>query len=182
MKTLSLLLFLFLFQTVNAQSVTALMRDASFKTDVPLPFRLTNAQSMAQNIFDVRLVAGGSSCQVLVDPFIRSNFLLKCASASSVQVSVYFYLNGEYKKINYGPFNVGRLTDAPVSQPGGGVDPYASGKQAFQNACLQCHLATDKANRSVAKIKAAISSQPQMRSIVLTNEQVQAISDYLGHL
>lgn len=167
---------------VHAQSIAPLMRDASLKTYVTLPYRLLNAQGSAQDIIDAKITSSSPSCQIMIDPFIAANFLLKCTEPSTVNVAVYYYLNNSYTRINYGPISIIKLTDAAVTAPTGNGPNYTVGQQLFVANCIQCHAPVDKQNRSSAVIKSAIINQQQMRQIVLTNEQVQAIADYLGHL
>jgi hypothetical protein len=176
-----LMVFAVTFQ-VHAQSVAPLMRDASLKTYVTLPYRLLNVQGSAQDIIDAKITSNSPSCQIMIDPFIAANFLIKCTEPSTVNVAVYYYLNNSYTRINYGPISIVKLTDAVVSTPVGNGPSYAVGQQLYVTHCIQCHTPIDKQNKSAAQIKSAILSKPQMQNIVLTNEQVQAIADYLGHL
>lgn len=175
-------LFLIVGSTALAQSIAPLISGSSLKTYLSLPFQLKDGAGSKLDIFNVSLTAGDSSCQVMVDPYIKSNFFVKCSQPSAVKVGVYFYDQGEYKKINYGPVQITALSNLVVGTPSTPGSTYAVGKQLFINNCLECHSAGDKANRSVTGIKSALTNQPSMRSIVLTNEQIQSISDYLGHL
>lgn len=177
-------LIYFVLQNVQAQEVVSLFRDDSLKTFVSLPFLLKDSQGKPQSVFSVEVTSSKENCMAMLDPFINSNFLVKCTQPDSLTMNVYYKNNGQIIKINYGPIIITKISEtATVLAPI--VDSslkYKEGRDLFEANCLSCHAPADKPDRTVTQIKNAISSKPQMRSISLTDAQIQAISDYLKNL
>lgn len=188
-------LTLFLALHTNAQRILPLFRDNSLKTFVTMPFKLQDASNNSLPIFSIEIVSGKSSCSGIIDPYISSNFLLKCSNPDTVSLNVYFYVNEQLSKISYGPLSIIKISDSGVVQPiGGGADKYAAGRTLFQAKCMSCHSSPYEIltyNKTATQIKSAIDSavdknrpmgDSQYGLALLTADEIKAISDYLRNL
>lgn len=178
-------LFIAVFSLLGeAQQVVPLFRNDSLKTYVTMPFMLQDAVSNPMQIMSIEIVSGKSSCAGILDPHIRTNFLLKCTSETNVTLNVFFKQNDEIKKIVYGPLTVLKISDSGAVQPvEDNTDPYAQGRALFvSKQCSNCHGANEKPNRTFTQIRNALNTQQDMRSLVLTDDEVRAISAYLSNL
>lgn len=174
----------------EAQQVVSLMQTNSYKTYITLPFRLEDSSHNSIPIINVSLVNSASDCLAIMDPYISSNFLVKCKSAKSISLYIYFKYNDVISKIQYGPIDITNISDSGIVTPvdPGGSDPYSTGRELFNTKCMRCHQSPyDKPNKSVTQITNAINNVGAMKTApenlqALTSAELKAISDYLNHL
>ena len=184
LRLFSVLLIAVLTSAASAQQVVPLFRNDSLKTYVTMPFMLQDASANPTQIYSIEIVQGKDSCAGILDPYIRTNFLLKCTTQTDVTVNVFYKQNEEVKKIAYGPLTVLKISDSGAVQPvDDNSDPYAQGRALFiSKQCSNCHGANEKPNRTFTQIRNALNTQQDMRSLVLTDDEVRAISAYLSNL
>lgn len=195
MTRLYFLLTLLFSLSSNAQKVLPLFNDNSLKTFVTMPFKLQNSSNDSLPIFSLEIVTGKSNCSAIIDPFISSNFLIKCSNPDTVSVNVFYYINEQLNKITYGPLNIIKISDSGVVQPiNNDSDAYAAGRTLFQSKCLSCHNSpyeTLTYNKTATQIKSAIDSAvsnnrpmgyAQYGLSLLTTAEIKSISDYLRNL
>lgn len=170
--------------SAKAQQVVPLFRNNSLKTYVTMPFMLQDAGSNPMTIYSIDFITGKSSCAGILDPHIRTNFLLKCISPDTVNMNVYYKQGDEVRKIVYGPLSVLQISDSGVIPPSQETDTrFVLGQKLFQNNCNgSCHTPPEKKSRSFTLIRSAMSLEPKMQSIILTDEEVRAISYYLSRI
>lgn len=169
-----------------AQEVVPLFRDNSLTTFVTMPFRLQDDNGLALPIVNIEVTSSKENCQAMIDPMIKTNFLVKCTKDGALSVDVYFKdSSGSMMRIVYNDITVTKISDsATVLQPvTEDPDKYKAGRDLFATYCMKCHQgAHDKANKSSSQIKSAITNIGSMKSIKLTDAQVKSISDYLNNL
>lgn len=184
MKVWTFFVLFFSVINVSAQQIVPLFRDNSLKTHVTMPFRVQDNSENPLNIFNIELVSGKNACQIMVDPHIPYNFLLKCKEPANVQINVYFKVNEQMNRINYGPVTILPLSASGVIEPiNNDSDKYAAGRALFNTHCLSCHQNPhEKPNRSFTQLKSAIANIGQMKSIRLTDDELRQISGYLNNL
>lgn len=181
-------LIILFWQTVSlAQEVTPLFRDNSLFTFVTLPFALKDLQQLPLQIVNLEILSAKENCSTMIDPYINSNFLVKCRVEGPLSVSINFLKNGVAGKINYGPVPILKISSGSIIQPVPipVVNPIntAAGQQLFVQYCLRCHQNPyDKANRTATRIQNAIATIGQMQSIKLTAAEINSISTYLSNL
>ncbi len=184
-------LILLLWQVPSfSQEVVPLFRDNSLFTYVTLPFALKDRDQLPLQILNLEITSSKDNCSGMLDPYINSNFLIKCRTEGLLNISINFLKNGVISKINYGPIPILKISSSaviqPVTTPLAGTTPVVTttaGQQLFVQYCMKCHQNPyDKANRTVTQINSAIAAIGQMRSIILTPTEISNISSYLSNL
>ncbi len=178
-------LFLLICQSqAISQQVVPLFRDNSLITNVSIPFTLRDSQQQPLEILNIEVTSSKTNCLSMIDPFISSNFLVKCLNADALTVSVFYAANGKTFKINYGPVPITKIAGGAVIQPiTAPTQSFAAGEKLFVQYCMRCHQsAYDKQNRSATQIKSAIAGVGAMKTIQLTDTDIKSISAYLSNL
>ena len=150
-----------------------------------IPFRLVTSLPNA-SVQSVTITAPiDKDCRVMLDPFINTSFLLKCAVPANVQMTVRVVSGLSVYDINYGPVSVtAPFSNVVVVPPGPGPaenPDVLAGRQLFYAYCNRCHLATQKPDRKVAQMRNALQNVNDMKSMnsVLKDTDLKKIEIYL---
>lgn len=190
MRILFLSLSLFFSTQALAQSVKSLFGVSGLKTQVLMPFQLRDQSNLPLSVLKIEIAGSQDNCHGMLDPFISSNFLVKCQNPEDLIVHVFFLHQGQPVKVNYGPVTISRISENQIVEP---TQPEPGsqliGQRLFQNRCQECHQNENdflSSQKTIQAINSAIATQPRMRVrsdlTSLTQAERQAISDYLFSL
>ena len=168
-----------------------LYRDNSLRTIFNLPFRVVNStvQKIPLPIRSVKVdpnYANNAECKVIIDPFINSNFILRCLKSDDVKLIVEVNMGNRYNKVSYGPINIIEQSDVVIVEPPPpAVDPdIAAGKTLVEGKCLTCHTHAnvyDLKSRNLNNLESALSgSVPPMSNLNLNAQQIMQIKKYIN--
>lgn len=184
---LSLLFLSFPAQAADL-SITPLNDNNSIRTHIAIPFS-TKTASGTGGLQKVQ-VLNKSSCKTLIDPYIASNFFLKCSQAESVSLKVTYASRGSSFTITYGPINVRNLSDdgtvvgddsAPSAEWLLGQTLWSK-TTAGRMACASCHgSAASKASAiSTTSLNAAYANTiMSTQAITLTDDEKKAVITFV---
>lgn len=188
-KFVSLISVLLMAVEVRAQEVIPLFRNDSLVTLVDIPFSLRDNSQAAVEISRVEISSTAGKCKGLVDPFIKSNFIIKCSEPDTAQAAVFFSQNGQTVRVNYGPVAVTAISVRPVVQPDPPEDPsgpdYSVGEGLYRTKqCIGCHTNVNLMQGTQADdVRRAIANPNwPMQNIQLTDAELDAIILYLNNL
>jgi len=175
----------------QVEKVTPLFRNDTMVTQVSIPFLLLDTSNQPLNITRLNVTSTAGKCKGFVDPYIQSNFFIKCSEPDSARAEVFFSRNGQIVKLNYGPVTVTAISDRPVVTPLPPDPPppdYTEGRMLFERivnnkSCAGCHSDRVRfANVKFENIKSAIATKPPMQDLTyITDAQIQAIVAYLNN-
>lgn len=170
--------------------VRPLYNDDTLRTYVSLPFQVKGATAGYGSLVSVA-VTGSTSCRTLLDPHIVNNFFVKCTSPGQINLSVSYTVQGQVRRVTYGPLEIRKISESgEVVNPGTeqpsaewllGKDLYHNKKYSSGKTCASCHdNPAEKADRiSLSSLNGAINSVGQMKGITLTEAEKKAIVNYV---
>ncbi|MGE3681988.1 MAG: hypothetical protein AB7G93_09700 [Bdellovibrionales bacterium] len=127
----------------GAASITPLFDDDSMVVGTLIPFKVSSMDGAAISVVNVE-GAGPDECRVMVDPYIRDVFHLKCVSVKSdLFVRATLVSGHELIGVSYGPVAVKKISDSLVVIPPKpdqlDTVKYTIGRGMFVSYCTGCH-------------------------------------------
>ena len=182
-------LFLLLGTTVKAQEFTAtsLFSSEVFAPYIQIPFKVESPEGKPATRYGASVLNDSNNhCKVMQDPFIASNFILRCNA--SVTVNLHFQIHSDkIYNITYGPIEIKQLDDLVIVDERNPEleNSISMGRALFSSNCISCHLPQSMQDRSAQQIQAMINTQPEMNLPVLkglTPKQIEDIAVYLRNM
>lgn len=154
-----------------------------------IPFQVEGALLAGGRLESVTVTPpANQDCRVMIDPYLKSTFLLKCLAPADVYMKVRVVSGLNAYDVNYGPVQVSvpfaNVVVVPPG-PGPGEDPdLLAGRQIYGAYCIRCHTPQSKAKRTAAAIRSALHAIPDMKSLnpILKDGDLAKIANYLGSL
>lgn len=159
-----------------------------------IPFQVTGtlmSQGAVQNV--VATNSSGSDCRAMVDPYRDHIFLLKCASAATVQLAISVLNNGQIYNIVYGPVSITAAASGYAEISTGSADDsgdpshgqeifYSTSITANGTSCSTCHSPADKSGRTAEQIQNAVFGQSAMHIFKgkLSAQDYKDLAAFLG--
>ncbi len=172
----------------NDWKASSLFNSDVFVPYMQIPFRVTGTPMPAhKSAFKAVLLDDTENvCQIMQDPFIFSNFFLRCNKEATVKIR-FEIQSHSLVRITHGPITVKKLDNLVLVDSDNPVlsGQISMGRALFTSNCIACHYAADLRDRTAGQIKGSIQTQPQMRIPVLqglSNTQLEYIATYLRNL
>ncbi|MBX3016281.1 MAG: hypothetical protein KF767_00215 [Bdellovibrionaceae bacterium] len=193
------------FSAHAASPVTALYDNASFRTGLTLPFMVETMKSAPEakitglrvQSADAASVAAAAKCEIAVDKFLRTHFLLKCTEQGKFNVQIDIIEGSRLQTITYGPLAIAPLKPGYV-EPVKPTDPtqpdpdLAKGREILNKktqtvspffSCMNCHTTPDTYGLRTKATTATLmnlNSKTLMKDVPnLTREESALVLKYL---
>lgn len=190
----------FIAATALAETITIkpLLPSGNWIAGLNVPLQILGIPSSSDFRIKTELQSGtidASQCQIMRDPFLPQNFLLRCLKPGTISLKItlnYATIQDPYAQetvMNYGPMTINKLDGLkiPDDSTNNGSDPtIAQGMALYGTYCISCHsIASSKKDRTANQIWAAIyGGESQMLGLqgIVTQAEVEKIATYLNSL
>lgn len=162
----------------------------SLRTYIAIPFA-TKAASNTISLREVR-IRQNSNCRTLIDPYIVSNFFVKCTTPGPVTLDIVYLNNGVVHSTEYGPFTVLNISETGTVIDDGDSGPSEEWRlgQTLWNStkgisgrqsCAFCHGSpgTKAHSISLSSLNAALAAPYMSTAIPLTESEKQALITFV---
>lgn len=172
----------------NSIAVLPLIDNNSLRTQLSIPFAI-KFSSGSSRLLKVD-AQENSSCRTLIDPFISTNFFIKCTQPGDVKLQIIYLQDGASKTVTYGPFTVIALSQdgTLVEEPTGESDDIIKGRQLWNkrsggySSCADCHGSpANKAHSiSTGSLNTAFATTTMStKALPLTTEEKRIIVNFV---
>lgn len=126
-------------------TVIPLNDNSSLRTHISLPFAMKFSDS---GLLTKINTLQNSSCRTLIDPFISTNFFVKCTEPGDVTLEIAYMQGGTPRSIKYGPFKIIALSETGTlveDTPQGPSADILKGQELWNKtvgnyrSCAYCH-------------------------------------------
>jgi hypothetical protein len=167
--------------------VEALFNTKSRMPGTLIPFRVTGDVMLTGSLISVEATSNnGVDCRAMIDPFINTNFHVKCADETMVSIKIRATAGGEFYEATMAALEIKYPVSGVVTVSRTPVDPdIRAGKQLFGVFCVSCHSnPLDKKGKTALQISAAIDTKDKMKPLKaqVSAADLDKIAKYLGSL
>jgi hypothetical protein len=174
--------------TANDWKVNSLFNSDVFAPYVQIPFRISGPNlPVHKSSYGATILDDTENvCQLMQDPYIYTNFFLRCNKEATVKLR-FEIQSHSLVRITYGPVQIKKLENLILVDNNNPAlaEQISLGRALFTSNCIACHYAHNLRDRTAGQIKGYIQNEPQMKIPVLqglSNSQLELIATYLRNL
>lgn len=183
---------LFSATAIAEMSVASLNNNDSIRTYISVPFATTSTLG-PYKLAEVR-VRTNNSCKTLIDPYISSNFFLKCTQPGEVALEIVYITNGVPRSTFYSGIPMISISETGtiIDDDGGGQpsEEWLLGQSLWRSSrgggayrsCESCHGSPGSKAHSISLSSlnsAYINTEMSTRAIVLNEAEKQALINFV---